>query len=74
MMDKLKWDDKTNAAYANLDRETAQRIMTVFRDFNRVGVTTLIASHDEALMAQYANRTFRIDPGKFTDMNGRGTK
>ncbi len=59
---------------ANLDRETAHRIMSVFRDFNRVGVTTLIASHDEALMADYSSRTFRIDPGKFTDMSGRGAK
>jgi cell division transport system ATP-binding protein len=54
---------------ANLDRETARRIMSVFKDFNRVGVTTLIASHDEALMAEYASRTFRIEPGKFTDMS-----
>ncbi len=54
---------------ANLDRETARRIMSVFKDFNRVGVTTLIASHDEVLMAEYASRTFRIEPGKFTDMS-----
>jgi len=48
--------------------------MSVFRDFNRVGVTTLIASHDETLMAEYSNRTFRIDPGKFTDLSGRGAR
>src|SRR5690606_16731625 len=29
---------------ANLDSDSAQRIMNVFRDFNQVGVTTLIAS------------------------------
>ncbi|MCD0502856.1 cell division ATP-binding protein FtsE [Bordetella petrii] len=52
---------------ANLDHDTAQRILNVFRDFNRVGVTTLIASHDEALMAQYATRTLRLEPGKFHD-------
>ncbi len=52
---------------ANLDRVTAHKIMSVFRDFNRVGVTTLIASHDEALMGEYASRSFRIEPGKFTD-------
>jgi cell division transport system ATP-binding protein len=44
--------------------------MNVFRDFNRVGVTTLIASHDQDLMARYATRTLRIDPGKFADSNG----
>lgn len=55
---------------ANLDQESARRIMEVFRDFNRVGVTTLIASHDRALMAAYATRTLRIDLGKFSDMKG----
>jgi cell division transport system ATP-binding protein len=55
---------------ANLDHETARRIMSVFRDFNRVGVTTLIASHDEDLIAEYASRSFRIEPGKFTDLPG----
>ncbi|PLC50458.1 cell division ATP-binding protein FtsE [Pollutimonas subterranea] len=55
---------------ANLDQESARRIMEVFRDFNRVGVTTLIASHDGALMAAYASRTLRIDAGRFTDIPG----
>ncbi|WP_397475144.1 cell division ATP-binding protein FtsE [Pusillimonas sp.] len=55
---------------ANLDHETARRIMDVFRDFNRVGVTTLLASHDRELMASYANRTFLIDHGKFNDKKG----
>ena len=55
---------------ANLDHETATRIMNVFRDFNRVGVTTLIASHDQGLMARYATRTLRIDAGRFSDVAG----
>ena len=42
-------------------------------DFNRVGVTTLIASHDQELMARYATRTLRIDPGKFSDSHGPAT-
>ena len=52
---------------ANLDHESARRIMEVFRDFNRVGVTTLIASHDETLMGEHASRTLRLEPGKFMD-------
>jgi cell division transport system ATP-binding protein len=52
---------------ASLDRDTARRIMSVFKDFNRVGVTTVIASHDDALMAEYATRAFKIEPGKFAD-------
>lgn len=55
---------------ANLDHESGQRIMSVFRDFNQVGVTTLIASHDHALMASYARRTLHIDAGRFTDLPG----
>jgi cell division transport system ATP-binding protein len=55
---------------ANLDEESARRIMDVFRDFNRVGVTTLIASHDRSLMAHYARRTLRIENGRFTDTPG----
>lgn len=55
---------------ANLDDESARRIMDVFRDFNRVGVTTLIASHDRALMASHATRTLRIEDGRFFDTPG----
>ena len=45
--------------------------MAVFKDFNRVGVTTVIASHDDALMAEYATRAFKIEPGKFADSAGQ---
>ena len=55
---------------ANLDRDSATRIMDVFRDFNRVGVTTLIASHDTRLMAEYATRTLQITQGGFKDFAG----
>jgi ATPase subunit of ABC transporter with duplicated ATPase domains len=27
----------------------------------------VIASHDDALMAEYATRAFKIEPGKFAD-------
>ena len=52
---------------ANLDKDTARRVMDVFRDFNQVGVTTLVATHDEDLMAQYAQRVFVVEPGRFRD-------
>lgn len=52
---------------ANLDDVTAKKIMDVFLDFNQVGVTTLIASHDHQLMRRYAKRTFTIDAGQFHD-------
>lgn len=55
---------------ANLDADSAVQIMSVFQDFNRVGVTTLIASHDTELMAAYATRTLRIEDGRFHDIPG----
>jgi len=55
---------------ANLDQDSARRIMDVLRDFHRVGVTTLVASHDHALMLHYASRRFVIEPGRFTDLAG----
>lgn len=56
---------------ANLDKNTARKILDVFQDFNRVGVTTLISSHDTDLLKNYANRTIIIEPGKFTDLGGQ---
>lgn len=56
---------------ANLDQENARLILNVFRDFNRVGVTTLIASHDLPLLQQFANRTLLLEPGRFTDLGYR---
>ena len=53
---------------ANLDQASAQKILEVFRDFNRVGVTTLIASHDLELLRRHANRTLLIEPGRFKDL------
>lgn len=52
---------------ANLDRDTANKVMSVFRDFNQVGVTTLVATHDEDLMARFAQRVFVVEPGRFRD-------
>jgi len=53
---------------ANLDQDSARRILDVLRDFHRVGVTTLVASHDHALLQRYASRHFVIEPGRVTDL------
>jgi len=55
---------------ANLDQESARHILNVLRDFNRIGVTLLIASHDEQLLARYATRTLRLEPGRFGEWPG----
>jgi len=55
---------------ANLDQTSARHILNVLRDFNRIGVTLLIASHDETLLARYATRTLRLEPGRFGEWPG----
>ena len=49
---------------ANLDADSARRILDIFVEFQRVGVTVLIATHDEALVAQYGARLLRLEAGR----------
>lgn len=57
---------------ANLDANTALRIMDVFKDFNQVGVTTIIASHDTNLMAKYTSRNLHIENARLIDSKDIG--
>ena len=45
---------------ANLDAESAARILEIFVAFNQVGVTVLIATHDQALVERYGKRVLRL--------------
>jgi cell division transport system ATP-binding protein len=49
---------------ANLDAESAARILDIFVEFNRVGVTVLIASHDQVLVERYGKRVLHLDGGR----------
>lgn len=49
---------------ASLDAETARQMMDIFRSFNEVGVTVLVATHDETLASAYAGRVLRLDQGR----------
>jgi len=49
---------------ANLDAESAVRILEIFVAFNQVGVTVLIASHDRALVERYGKRVLRLEGGR----------
>ena len=49
---------------ANIDADLAVGLVEMFRDFNRVGVTVMIATHDLALAARFASRTLRLDHGR----------
>jgi cell division transport system ATP-binding protein len=55
---------------ANLDAESAARILDIFASFNQVGVTVLVATHDEALMARYARRVLRLAQGRLQAQAG----
>jgi len=48
---------------ANLDAESAAAILEIFTAFNQVGVTVLLATHDEALISRSAKRVLRLDKG-----------
>ncbi|MCW5601999.1 cell division ATP-binding protein FtsE [Nitrosomonas sp.] len=49
---------------ANLDIAYAQSIMEVFRSFQQVGVTVLVATHDVTLLNDTRYRTLTLNQGK----------
>ncbi|HEX5477120.1 MAG TPA: cell division ATP-binding protein FtsE [Burkholderiales bacterium] len=49
---------------ANLDAESAARVLEIFVSFNQVGVTVLIATHDQALVERYGTRKLHLEGGK----------
>jgi cell division transport system ATP-binding protein len=52
---------------ANLDGAAAAEVMDIFRAFNQVGVTVLVATHDAALVDRFGTRAVRLDHGRVLD-------
>ena len=48
---------------ANLDAESALKILEIFAAFNQVGVTVLVSTHDEALLGRFARKVLRLAQG-----------
>ncbi len=48
----------------NLDPELSAEIMQVFEQFKNVGVSLLIATHDQSLIDRFNYRTLTLDQGK----------
>ncbi|MGE5026957.1 MAG: cell division ATP-binding protein FtsE [Betaproteobacteria bacterium] len=48
----------------NLDYDYASEIMEMFRSFNQVGVTLLIATHDEQWVARFRGKTLHLKQGE----------
>lgn len=51
----------------NLDPELSLEIMQLFRDFNDVGTTVLIATHDVELIKQFDARVLHIEQGQLRE-------
>jgi cell division transport system ATP-binding protein len=49
---------------ANLDSSAAAEVMEIFRAFNQVGVTVLVATHDAALVDRFGTCAVRLDHGR----------
>ena len=52
---------------ANLDSGAATEVMEIFRAFNQVGVTVLVATHDAGLVERFGTRAVRLDHGRVLD-------
>ena len=51
----------------NLDPELSIDVMNIFRRFNEVGVTVLVASHDLYLLEHFPVRRVRLDAGRIIE-------
>ena len=49
---------------ANLDADSAARILEIFVAFHQVGATVLIATHDRAMVARYGKRVLNLEGGR----------
>jgi cell division transport system ATP-binding protein len=49
---------------ANLDSDSAARIVDILLSFNQVGVTLVLATHDEALVARHGRRVLQLAAGR----------
>jgi cell division transport system ATP-binding protein len=54
----------------NLDPDLSLEVMRIFRRFNEVGVTLLIASHDISLIEKLGCRRIELDQGKLVQPDG----
>jgi cell division transport system ATP-binding protein len=56
----------------NLDPGLAVEVMKVFKRFQEVGVTVIIASHDPHLVEQFGQREIVLDAGRIASDSFRG--
>ncbi len=51
----------------NLDADSANDIMEIFKSFHQVGATLLISTHDETLLRQYTGRSLTLKHGELRE-------
>ncbi|GAB2781012.1 cell division ATP-binding protein FtsE [Halomonas shantousis] len=51
----------------NLDPQLSAEIMRLFEDFNRIGTTVVVASHDLALIAHLHHRVLKLRDGRLVN-------
>ncbi len=56
----------------NLDAALSAQIMGLFRQFNQVGVTVLMATHDTSLLNSYDMRRFDLNRGHLSEVPRHG--
>ncbi|MDH4093571.1 MAG: cell division ATP-binding protein FtsE [Betaproteobacteria bacterium] len=49
---------------ANLDEDSAWRIVDILLSFHQVGVTLVVATHDQALVARHGRRVLQLAAGR----------
>lgn len=57
----------------NLDEALSDEIMDLFHEFNQVGVTVLIATHDQHQVRRLRKRVLGLREGELVDDSGAGT-
>jgi cell division transport system ATP-binding protein len=56
---------------ANLDSEAARHVLEIFVDFNQVGVTVLLATHDLGLVTRFGRRVLHLAGGHVAEDSAR---
>ena len=51
----------------NVDPEMSQRLMHLFIELNKLGTTTVVATHDQNLVSAIGAPVFRLNKGKLND-------
>jgi cell division transport system ATP-binding protein len=58
---------------SNLDPDAAAEVMGIFKAFNQVGVTVVVATHDAGLVERFATRSIHLSHGRVLEGRAEGS-